>query len=205
MGMSLGAEDVGLKGLVDRCFVARPDSDHSYPKVEVEKLSIACKGVGGDWHREAPNESWGGHGGALKAVCLWSKEVLEEFQSQGHPIVGGGFGENVLISGWPWEKVVPGVRVSIGEVLLEVTKFAKPCYKMSYCFVDGNYMVANNSRGPRSRVYAAVLREGEVSKGDQAVLHIDTLGAKPYLFAQDVVGPRAVKMHRQRTDLHDLG
>ena len=42
------------------------------------------------------------HGGLERAICLFSLEVIEALQAEGHPIVPGSTGENVTLAGLNW-------------------------------------------------------------------------------------------------------
>ena len=108
------------------------------------------------------------HGGKDKAVCLFSLEVIQHFQAEGHPIEPGSAGENLTISGLDWEEIVPGTRLTIGdEVELEITHYTTPCSKNAGWFKDGEFTRMLQSRHPgESRLYAKVLAEGAVRAGD---------------------------------------
>ena len=110
------------------------------------------------------------HGRPWQALCLWSAEVIDEFRTQGHPIAPGRAGENVTVSGLPWEQVRPGVRLQVSNVLCEISAYALPCYQNKPWFIDGDFEVMNHERGPVSRVYATVLQPGDIAVGDEAIL-----------------------------------
>lgn len=105
----------------------------------------------------------------MRAVCLYSSEVIETMRSEGHPIFPGAAGENLTVSGLPWDDVVPGSRWQVGDqVELEITSYTTPCANNARWFYDGNFLRMSQSRHPgQSRVYAKVLTEGHVSIGDQ--------------------------------------
>jgi MOSC domain-containing protein YiiM len=104
-------------------------------------------------------------------VCLYSLELIEALQGEGHPIVPGSIGENLTLHGLDWTEVRPGARVEIGEVLLEVTRATSPCHKIAAAFSDGEFTRVSQKAHPGwSRFYARVLREGLVSVGDRFVL-----------------------------------
>mmetsp|Transcript_119978 Transcript_119978/g.344894 ORF Transcript_119978/g.344894 Transcript_119978/m.344894 type:complete len:267 (+) Transcript_119978:68-868(+) len=167
---------------------ARP----SFPKARMPAAMVTARGLEGDRQGEAVDAAFGGHGGPLKAVCLYSADVVRALQAEGHPIGEGTAGENISLSGIDWERVVPGVRIEIGEVLLEVTKFCMPCFKQRANFKDGNYLAISQLRCPgRSRVYAAVLREGLVEEGAAAVVHTTTRGARAYSCSPEILGQLA--------------
>merc|ERR1711964_128739 len=90
-------------------------------------------------------------------------------------------------------QVVPGVRLEVGQTLLEVTQYSKPCRKQESNFKSGAYARAlNHLQAPgRSRVYCAVLIEGEIKAGDTVKLHTSSRGAKPYIKNPCVVGTLA--------------
>ena len=57
------------------------------------------------------------------------------------------------------------------EVHLEVTSYAVPCWKNARWFRDGDVERMSQSRHPgESRVYARVLRGGEIRAGDPVAL-----------------------------------
>jgi MOSC domain-containing protein YiiM len=108
------------------------------------------------------------HGGTERAVCLYSLERIRSLQTEGHPIDIGTAGENVTVEGIDWERIVPGVRVKIGdEVLLEVASFTNPCKTIRASFIAGEFIrIAQKLHPGWSRVYARVLREGQIRFGD---------------------------------------
>jgi MOSC domain-containing protein YiiM len=105
----------------------------------------------------------------LRAVCLFSTEVIAGLQSEGHPIFAGAAGENLTVSGVDWTAVAPGSKWSIGdEVEIEITSYTTPCSKNAAWFVDGQFSRISPSLHPGwARVYAKVLTEGSIASGDQ--------------------------------------
>lgn len=108
------------------------------------------------------------HGGPERAVCLYSKELIDALRQEGHPIATGTAGENVTVAGLDWNLVMPGVRVRLGNsVLLEITSFTKPCKTIRESFQGGAFVRISQKLYPGwSRVYARVLEEGEIRTGD---------------------------------------
>lgn len=188
--MGLFDDEDGEVGRVRGIFVA--SGGQTMPKARAAAAEFTARGLAGDRQGEAVDEEWGGHGGPLKAVCCWSSDVVRQLQAEGHPIVEGACGENLLLSGLDWARVVPGVRLEVGGVLLEVTRYARPCPRQVDNFKKGNVLAICHMHAPaRSRVYCAVLREGTVEAGDAARLHVDTMGAKPCSRDKALLGPRA--------------
>jgi MOSC domain-containing protein YiiM len=108
------------------------------------------------------------HGGPERAVCLYSQELIEALRVEGHPIGTGTIGENVTVRGVDWNLVMPGVRVVLGNsVLLQITSFTKPCKTIRASFRDGAFVRISQKLHPGwSRVYARVLKQGEIRTGD---------------------------------------
>lgn len=140
--------------------------DGGVPKYRIEEARITPLGVEGDKQNNTKH-----HGGIMKAVCLFSLEVISNLQSQGHPIDCGTTGENIVITGLDWKDVQAGTILDIGEVKLEITMPASPCYKIAESFVDGDFSCISHDLDPASsRMYAKVLQEGDVKTGDAVSL-----------------------------------
>jgi MOSC domain-containing protein YiiM len=145
-------------------------SNGGVPKLPVAEAKISREGVAGDRQR---NRSV--HGGADRAVCLFSLEQLEALRAEGHSIAAGSSGENLTLAGMDWAALKPGVRLRIGEtVRLEIVSYTSPCEHNARWFVDGNFTRISQKRHPGwSRVYARVLAEGVVHAGDRVELETE--------------------------------
>jgi len=133
------------------------------PKSPVPEARITVNGVSGDRQRNLE-----AHGGVDRAVCLFSLEVIEALQAEGHSIKPGASGENLTIAGLEWAELKPGDRLRIGDALrLEIVKYTEPCRFNAQWFRDGNFNRINQKKHPGwSRLYARVLAEGIVKPGD---------------------------------------
>jgi MOSC domain-containing protein YiiM len=141
-------------------------SDGGVPKLPRPHAQIRALGVEGDRQDDRVF-----HGGPDRAVCLYSLELIEALQGEGHPIVPGMIGENLTIQGIDWVDIRPDTRLEIGEVLLEVTRSTTPCHKIAAAFSGGEFTRVSQKVHPGwSRYYARVLREGLVTRGDRVVL-----------------------------------
>jgi len=142
-------------------------SDGGVPKHPVPEARITVDGVAGDRQRSRDI-----HGGPDRAVCLFSLEVIEALRAEGHPIAPGFTGENLTLAGLDWARLKPGVRLGIGEtVRLEMVSYTAPCRNNAPWFKDGNYGRMSQKRHPGwSRLYARVLTEGTVRRGDAVVM-----------------------------------
>lgn len=141
-------------------------SNGGVPKAAVENAVVDASGVVGDEQADKVH-----HGSVDQALCLYSLEVIETLRSEGHSIAPGSAGENITVSGLDWQQVVPGTRMKIGPVEIEITYYATPCAKNAQWFKDGKFNRMHASKHPgESRVYARVLEGGPIATGDPVEL-----------------------------------
>ena len=133
------------------------------PKLPVPAARVTELGLEGDAHREIKV-----HGGPERALCLFSLERIRTLQAEGHTVSPGAIGENLTIEGLDWERVTPGRRLELGDgVVIEVTSYTAPCFNIKENFVDGDIARVSEKRHPgSSRVYARVLKTGDIRQGD---------------------------------------
>ena len=132
------------------------------PKATVDSVEVGYDGVLGD---SQANRAL--HGRPWQALCLWSLEVIEAFQAEGHPLRPGATGENVTVAGLAWSDVRPGVRLAVGDVVCDVSAYTLPCTKNARWFKGGEFRLMHHDRGPASRVYATVVQPGRITTGDE--------------------------------------
>jgi len=132
------------------------------PKRRIESAWVGALGVAGDRQDDPVH-----HGGPDRAVCLYSLEVIQALQGEGHPIAPGTAGENLTLSGLEWSIVVPGTCLRAGSAVLEIVSYTVPCRTIRESFVEHRFGRISQIANPGwSRVYARVLEEGEVRVGD---------------------------------------
>jgi MOSC domain-containing protein YiiM len=138
-------------------------SNGGVPKIARSSAAVRAGGVEGDRQRDLRY-----HGGPTRAVCLYSLELIRALHAEGHAIDVGCIGENFTLAGVPWDKMVPGAKLEVGEVELELTSYAGPCNNLRPYFSDGDFARVSQKVHPGwSRLYARVLREGTVRVGDE--------------------------------------
>ncbi len=139
-------------------------SNGGVPKRRITVAKVSQLGLQGDAQDDKVT-----HGGPERAVCIYALEKVRALQAEGHPIQVGSVGENLTVEGIPWESVMPGSRLRIGDqVHLEITSFTSPCKTIRRSFIDGRFVRISQKVHPGwSRVYAKVTAEGEVRLGDQ--------------------------------------
>lgn len=142
-------------------------SDGGVPKRPVLEAVITKAGVEGDRQQNLKV-----HGGPDRAVCLYSQDLIERLQDEGHLIEAGSSGENLTFAGLEWEKLKPGNRLQVGpEVQLEIMSYTSPCDKNAQWFLDRDYKRVSQKLNPGwSRLYAKVLCEGLVRPGDEVTI-----------------------------------
>ena len=138
-------------------------SDGGVPKLPVTVANVGPTGIQRD--RQA-NRKY--HGGPERALCLFALEKIEALRAEGHPIYPGSTGENITTAGLDWEKLAPGTRLHLGkDVQIEITSYTVPCKNIAGSFAKGQFLRISPRLHPGdTRMYARVLREGEIRTGD---------------------------------------
>jgi MOSC domain-containing protein YiiM len=141
-------------------------SNGGVPKLPRAACFIALDGLEGDRQRDLRY-----HGGPERAVCLYSLELIEALRAEGHAITPGSIGENLTLKGVDWAAMLPGAKVSVGQVVLQLTDYAPPCNNIAGSFQRRQYVRVNQKvNAGWSRLYARVLTEGTVRLGDSVQL-----------------------------------
>jgi sulfite oxidase len=94
------------------------------PKHAVAELTIGDDGVDGDFNRWRTEKAGGDPD---QAVLLLSNETLGELRAEGWPVQPGELGENLTVAGLAAGALGPGVRLTVGDVELEISKACDPC------------------------------------------------------------------------------
>ncbi|NJO82836.1 MAG: MOSC domain-containing protein [Blastochloris sp.] len=136
------------------------------PKYAVPYAEVTVNGVVGDKQRDRRY-----HGGPMRAVSLFSYERIQALQTEGHSIAPGTTGENLTVSGLPWETLQIGDGLRIGEqVRIVITGYATPCKNIAESFESQAFKRISQKLHPGwSRLYAKVLSEGTVRPDDRVV------------------------------------
>ena len=138
----------------------------------LDEADIGYRGIDGDRQKVRRH-----HGRVWQALCLWSAEVIEALAAEGHPVRPGSAGENLTIAGLDWAALRPGTRLLLGGtgedgdsgsgVLIECTTWTEPCRTIAGSFQGRDFRRIDAVRHPgSSRIYAKVLTDGTVRRGD---------------------------------------
>jgi MOSC domain-containing protein YiiM len=123
------------------------------PKTPVDEAFIVRDhGLEGDahagpWHRQ---------------VSLMAAESIDAARAGGLEVGFGDFAENIATTGVDWKTLPLGTRARLGaEVVLEITQIGKECHTRCAIFYKAGDCIM-----PREGVFARVIHEGTVRRGD---------------------------------------
>lgn len=138
-------------------------SNGGVPKLPIPRATVGIEGIVGDWQQDRRH-----HGGPTRALCLYSMELIEALRAEGHPIAPGTTGENITLSGINFGALQTGDRLTLGEqVVIEITEPAVPCKTIRGSFREEEFTRISHKLHPGwSRLYASIVREGEINQGD---------------------------------------
>lgn len=134
------------------------------PKRAVASARVGREGIEGDGVNHPKI-----HGGPERAVCLFSLDLIQGLQAEGHPIFPGAVGENLTVAGLDWPVLTEAAVLAVGdEVRLQLTTRVEPCNQIAGAFDGGDFKRIKPDRVPdQTRWYARVLAEGTVRPGDE--------------------------------------
>jgi MOSC domain-containing protein YiiM len=111
-----------------------------------ENHGLVGDGHSGEWHRQ---------------LSLLAQESIDKMVAKGLDVKAGDFAENITTSGLELHSLPLGTRLSIGEILLEVTQIGKECH--TRCAI---YYQAGDCVMPKEGIFTRVLQGGMVKAGD---------------------------------------
>ena len=111
----------------------------------IENFGLEGDAHGGDWHRQ---------------VSLLSYESIEDFKKRGAVVDFGSFGENLIVEGLDFSKLLVGERVLGENFELEITQIGKECH--TRCKI---YDMVGDCIMPKEGLFARVIKGGEIKKG----------------------------------------
>ncbi|MEO8633991.1 MAG: MOSC domain-containing protein [Gemmatimonadales bacterium] len=135
--------------------------EHGLPKRAVPALGISATGAAGDYNHYRTRTL---HGDPDQAILLITQDLLGQLNAEGWPVEPGHLGENLTLAGVPESALRPGVRVQVGDVLLEVSKACDPCtelYSLPYVGAHRGPAFLRTMAGRRGW-YARVLLGGTI-------------------------------------------
>jgi molybdopterin adenylyltransferase len=140
-----------------------------------EAILLAGYGMEGDahagnWHRQ---------------ISLLSAGDIEAFRAQGIAADYGAFGENMVVSGVPFEQLEVGDRIYVGDARLTVTQIGKACHKS--CVIREQ---TGDCIMPRAGVFC-VVDTGAVIRTGESVEVLPPADDRPFTAAVITLSDRA--------------
>lgn len=103
------------------------------------------------------------HAGSARQVSLLPFESFDKIREKLNTIAPGDFAENITTVGLDFSQVRVGARLKIGsQAELEITQIGKECHHG--CYIRE---AVGDCIMPREGIFAAVVREGDISTGDE--------------------------------------
>ena len=124
------------------------EQKHPVPEIQLKlRHGIVGDAHAGDWHRQ---------------ISLLAEESVDTMRANCPvPLDAGVFAENINTAGIDLKSLPIGTRLRIGETEVEVTQIGKECH--SDCAIR---RLAGTCVMPTEGIFAIVVREGTVRKGD---------------------------------------
>lgn len=142
----------------------RTPGQRGLPKRAVPSVRISAVGADGDYNHYRTTSA---AGDPDMAILLVTEELLNQLRAEGWPMQPGDFGENITVRGVAEASLLPGSRVTVGPVELEVSLACDPCtelYVLPYVGGERGPEFVKTTMGRRGW-YCRVLKEGQVQTG----------------------------------------
>lgn len=130
-------------------------------KEKASYIKIGKEKIAGD---DVENHQF--HGGADRAICIYSAERYSFFEKEyNRPLPSCSFGENITILGMTEENVFIGDIYEIGEVIVQVSQGRFPCITIEKRTGFPQLLKRIVETG-YTGYFFRVLKEGTIEKGD---------------------------------------
>ena len=143
-------------GIVETGIVKKPVS---------QRVAVSEYGIAGDTIVDVSV-----HGGRDQAVYLYSQEDYAWWEETlGRTVPPGTFGENLTLSSFGPTPLVIGDRLTINNVVLEISAPRTPCFKLAAVMGNPAFIKAF-VKAAKPGAYARVITTGDISAGDSVKL-----------------------------------
>ncbi len=140
--------EASIRGIIKAVCISEKKGTEKHPVNEIvlkENFGIEGDAHAGKWHRQ---------------VSLLSAEKVDEFNARGGDAAIGAFGENILVSGIDFKKLLVGSIMRSGEVVMKLTQIGKECHRHCTIFARVGDCIM-----PREGVFATVEHGGVLRSG----------------------------------------
>lgn len=148
---------------------AQTKGERGLPKRAVPELRITAAGAEGDYNHYRSTTA---KGDPDLAILVLTDEVIQALRREGWPVEPGDLGENLTLAGVSESSLKPGSRLTIGDVVLEVSLACDPCsetYVLPYVGTEKGPEFVRTLVGRRGW-YARVLSPGTIALGDPVTI-----------------------------------
>ena len=129
---------------------------HPVPEIRLKlRHGIVGDAHAGDWHRQ---------------ISLLAEESVDKMRALLPGLEPGAFAENINTRGLELKTLPVGTRLRLGETVVEVTQIGKECH--SDCAIK---KAVGKCVMPTEGIFAVVVTEGTVRKGDEIEILKDTI------------------------------
>ena len=129
---------------------------HPVPEIRLKlRHGIVGDAHAGDWHRQ---------------ISLLAEESVDKMRALLPDLQPGAFAENVNTRGLELKTLPIGTRLRLGETVVEVTQIGKECH--SDCEIK---RLTGKCVMPTEGIFAVVVKEGTVRKGDEIEILKDSI------------------------------
>ena len=126
------------------------------PEIQLRRRhGIVGDAHAGDWHRQ---------------ISLLAEESVDKMRALLPQLQPGAFAENINTRGLELKSLPVGTRLRLGEAAVEITQIGKECH--SDCEIK---RLTGKCVMPTEGVFAVVVREGTVRKGDEIEIIKDSI------------------------------
>jgi len=126
------------------------------PEIQLRRRhGIVGDAHAGDWHRQ---------------ISLLAEESVDKMRSLLPGLQPGAFAQNINTRGLELKSLPVGTRLRLGEAAVEITQIGKECH--SDCEIK---RLTGKCVMPTEGVFAVVVREGTVRKGDEIEIIKDSI------------------------------
>jgi MOSC domain-containing protein YiiM len=126
------------------------------PEIQLRRRhGIVGDAHAGDWHRQ---------------ISLLAEESVDKMRALLPDLQPGAFAENINTRGLELKSLPVGTRLRLGEAAVEITQIGKECH--SDCEIK---RLTGKCVMPTEGVFAVVVREGTVRKGDEIEIIKDSI------------------------------
>lgn len=126
------------------------------PEIQLRRRhGIVGDAHAGDWHRQ---------------ISLLAEESVDKMRALLPDLQPGAFAENINTRGLELKSLPVGTRLRLGEAAVEITQIGKECH--SDCEIK---RLTGKCVMPTEGVFAVVVREGTVRRGDEIEIIKDSI------------------------------